>query len=157
MTLWRIGTSTRTYRADDLSVAGAARSPGRWDDTGERVVYCAQTISLAVLETAAHIDDAGLPLNKYLIQIDIPEPVWGAREILSVAALGPTWAAIPAGHDSVRAGSEWFRSGRSALLLVPSVIVPEESAVLVNAIHAQARGITARIVRPYEYRRLFRK
>lgn len=157
MRLWRIGTSTRTSGADDLSGTGAARSPGRWNDLGEQVVYCAQTVSLAVLATAAHIDDAGLPLNKYLVTLDVPDLVWEARELLNVATLGTTWAAIPAGRDSVRAGSEWFRSGRSALLLVPSVIVPEELAVLVNATHAHAVGITARVVRLYEYQRLFRK
>ena len=157
MKLWRIATSTRAYGANDLSGTGAARSPGRWNDAGERVVYCAQTISLAVLETAAHIDDAGLPLNKYLVEIDIPDAVWRARQVLDVAALGPTWAAIPAGRDSVQAGSDWFRSGRCALLLVPSVIVPEESAVLLNATHPQAGTVTARIVRPFEYNRLFRR
>jgi len=61
--LWRIATETRSYRADDLSGAGAAISPGRWNDTGEPVLYTAPSIALAVLETAAHLDDAGLPLR----------------------------------------------------------------------------------------------
>jgi hypothetical protein len=40
--------------------------------------------------------------------------------------------------------------------LVPSVIVPEERAVLINPLHAQANHITARIERAFEYDRLFR-
>ena len=57
MRLWRIAAETREYAAIDLSGAGAAKSPGRWNDYKEPVVYCAPTIAMAVLETAAHIDE----------------------------------------------------------------------------------------------------
>lgn len=40
--------------------------------------------------------------------------------------------------------------------LVPSVIVPEESAALVNTRHPEAKGLRAGIVRRFEYNRLFR-
>jgi len=74
--LWRIAAETRKYAADDPSGGGAAASPGRWNDKHEPTVYCAATIAMAVLEIAAHIDDAGLPLNKYVVEIDVPD---GAR------------------------------------------------------------------------------
>lgn len=157
MKLWRLAASTRTYGADDLSGAGAAKYPGRWNETGERVVYCAEHPSLAVLETAAHIDDLGLPLNRFLVEIDMPDAVWAKREWLDTSTLGPTWEAIPAGHDSVRAGSAWYRAGRTALLQVPSVIVPEERAVLINASHPDAARIKARVLRAFDYNRLFRR
>lgn len=156
MILWRIAADTRAYRADDLSGAGAAKSPGRWNDAGQHVLYAAPTIAMAVLETAAHIDDAGLPLNRYLVEITVPDAVWAAREMLDITRLDATWAAIPAGRGSVRPGAEWLRSGRSALLAVPSVIVPEETAVLINPQHPDAAGLKARIVRLFEYNRLFR-
>lgn len=156
MILWRIAADTRSYRADDLSGAGAARSPGRWNDIGQAVLYTAPSIALAVLETAAHIDDGGLPLNRYLVEITVPDATWAARETLEVRRLDPTWAAIPAGSGSVKPGSEWIKAGTSALLMVPSVIVPEESAVLVNPKHPDAAALTARVVRLFDYNRLFR-
>lgn len=156
MKLWRIAAETRLYRADDLSGAGAAKSPGRWNDIGEPVVYTAPAISLAVLETAAHIDDGGLPLNRYLLELEVPDDVWALREAIDVAALPPAWAAIPAGHASVKAGSAWLTSQRSPILLVPSVVVPEEFAALINPQHPAAAGITARVLRLFEYNRLFR-
>ncbi len=156
MKLWRLAASTRTYGADDLSGVGAAKFPGRWNETNERVVYCAEHASLAVLETAAHIVDAGLPLNRFLVEIDLPDSVWARREMLDGSTLGPTWEAIPAGRDSVRAGSAWYRSGRTVLLQPPSVIVPEERVVVINAAHPDAAGITARIVRRFDYNRLLR-
>jgi len=154
--LWRIAAETRRYGADDLSGAGAARSPGRWNDDGQPALYAAPTIAMAVLETAAHIDDAGLPLNRYLVRIEVPDDVWAARDVMDVSRLPASWAAIPAGHVSVQAGAGWLRGMHAAILQVPSVIIPEEPAVLINPLHPEAKRLSAKIVRLFEYNRLFR-
>lgn len=156
MILWRIAAETRKYGADDLSGAGAAKSPGRWNDDGQHVLYTAPTIAIAVLETAAHVDDSGLPLNRYLVRIEVPDDVWTARVVMDVTQLPVTWAAIPAGRVSVQAGAHWLRSMASAILEVPSVIVPEEPAALINPLHPDAGRLAAKIVRPFQYNRLFR-
>jgi RES domain-containing protein len=155
--LWRIAAETRKYSADDLSGAGAAARPGRWNDDGQSVVYAAPTIALAVLETAAHVDDGGLPLNRFLVRIGVPDDAWRAREELDPARLPPAWSAIPAGKASVRIGADWLNSARSLIMLVPSVIVPEERAALINPLHADAKRLVAEVVRPFEYNRLFRE
>lgn len=156
MKLWRIATATRSYGADDLSGTGASKYPGRWNADGEKVVYTASSAALAVLETAAHIETGGLPLNRFVVEVEVPARVWTRRRTLDVARLDPSWQAIPAGAVSVAAGSAWLRSRNSALLVVPSAIVPEESVVLINPAHADARLIKAKIIRRYEYDRLFR-
>ena len=156
MILWRIATETRKYAADDLSGGGSAARPGRWNDSGEPVVYCAPTIAMAVLETAAHIDDAGLPLNKYLVEIAVPDAVWALRQQVPVAALPVTWDAVPAGRASVQVGSAWLASLSSPIFLVPSVIVPEEEVVLINPRHSQSASISATVRRKFEYNVLFR-
>lgn len=156
MKLWRIAAETRVYPATDLSGGGAAQRPGRWNGDKEPIIYCALTISMAVLETAAHRDDAGLPLNRYLIEINVPDQIWEGREVVNPRKLPTTWAAIPAGRASVKVGSDWLSSMRSALLIVPSVIVPEESVVLINPRHVDAPRIKAKSVRLFEYNRLFR-
>ena len=111
---------------------------------------------MAELETAAHIDDTGLPLNRFLVRLDVPEDVWASREERTLAKLPPTWAAIPAGRASVRVGSDWLRGGKTPILMVPSVIVPEEPVALVNPLHPLAKKIAAVVVRPLDYNRLFR-
>lgn len=156
MRLWRIAAETRKYSADDLTGAGAANSPGRWNDNKEPVIYCAPTIAMAVLETAAHVDDAGLPLNRFLVEINVPDDVWAQHEEIGPAKLPSAWAAIPAGRASVKVGSEWLSSLRTPILMVPSVIVPEEWVSLINPRHPAAPKITATVVRPYDYNRLFR-
>ncbi len=157
MICWRVAAETRRYRANDLSGLGAAANPGRWNAFGEAVVYAAQTRSLAVLETAAHVDDGAFPLNRFLVEIEVPDALWDARKVTDPNTLNPAWAAIPCGMASVDHGSAWIRSARSLILLVPSVIVPEEFVVLINPAHADARRLSATNRRSFEYDRLFRR
>lgn len=157
MKLWRIAAETRQYPATDLSGRGAAISPGRWNHESEAVVYSAPTVAVAVLETAAHVNDTGLPLNRYLVEIEVPAAVWKAHLTLTASELPPQWDAIPAGMASAVIGSRWLAGQRSAILLVPSVIVPEELVALINPAHPDAAGITAQAVRQFEYNRLFRR
>ena len=136
--LWRIATETRSHAANDLSGTGAALRPGRWNQSGDRVVYCAESIALAALETTAYVDAGGLPLNRFVVEIEVPDAVWKSRQQLLPEQLDAGWSAVPAGLASIAVGSRWIAQGSSALLLVPSVIVPEECAVLVNPAHADA-------------------
>lgn len=157
MKLWRIAAETCRYPAIDLSGKGAVLSHGRWNSESEAVVYSASTIALAVLETAAHINDAGLPLDRYLVEIEVPAAVWRARITLIASKLPPQWDVIPGGMASAAFGGVWLADQKSAILLVPSVIVPEEYAALINPAHPHAAAISARAVRKFEYNRLFRR
>ena len=111
---------------------------------------------MAVLETAAHIDASGLPLNRYLVEIEVADVTWARREEVDIANFPRTWAAIPAGRASLKIGSDWLASLRSPILMVASVIVPEEWVSLINPRHPDAAAITAKVARPFEYNRLFR-
>jgi RES domain-containing protein len=146
--VWRIATDARSYAADDLSGAGARLSGGRWNEVGTAMVYAAGSRALACLETVVHLNAGGLPLNRYLVEIDLPDDMWAAAE---VAALAVGWDAEPAGHVSIQFGTAWAAARRSALLVVPSVIVPEETNVLVNPAHPDSRRLTARKVRKWLY------
>lgn len=142
-TVWRIATDTATYQANDLSGAGAKATGGRWNEPGISLVYTSETQALACLETTVHPNAGGLPFNRYLVEIMIPDDVWANARIETPRALAVGWDAEPAGQVSIQFGTTWVRSGRSALLVVPSVIVPEECNVLINPAHADSARITA--------------
>lgn len=146
---WRIAVEAPSYAADDLTGTGAKITGGRWNSKGTPVVYCAENIALATLETVHYLSSGGLPFNRYLVRIDIPDPVWAERRVLD--PLPGAWDAIPAGMGARLAGDAWVAAGSSALLLVPSVIVPEEYNILVNPQHAQAGSITAAIRKRWSY------
>lgn len=59
------------------------------------------------------------------------------------------WDALPAGKVSLDLGDRWLSSGKSALLLVPSVIVPEEFNALVNPLHPDAARLTSTKLRKW--------
>ena len=151
VSVWRIATDTPAYEAHDLSGKGAELKGGRWNRAGRPVVYAATNIALACLETVVHLNQAGLPLNRFLVRIDVPDGVWAARRTLRVADLAVGWSAIPEGKVSLDVGDAWLVAGNSALLLVPSAIVPEEMNVLINVRHPDAANIQATKLRPWLY------
>lgn len=149
--LWRIAKHTLQYPATDLSGGGAKITGGRWNKKGTPVVYASTSIALATLETLAHLGDNIAIRNAFLVQITVPAAVWKRRECISAAELGPTWAAEPPGLTSVNYGDSWIHAQHSPLLLVPSVIVPEEYNVLLNPAHSAAKRIGAQVMRQFVY------
>jgi len=147
--LWRIAVEAPAYSADDLSGAGAKITGGRWNSQGTAMVYTSTNIALAALETLGHIRAASLPFNRYLIRIDVPAAVWALRELLD--PLPPGWDAIPSGMRSRKAGDAWVAARRSPLLVVPSVIVPEEQNALINPLHPEAKKISAVTLKRWQY------
>ena len=149
--VYRIGTDTPAYEADDMTGKGAETTGGRWNEKGVPVVYAAESRSLACLETVVHLAAGGLPLNRYLVEIEIPDPIWNAARQETAASLPVGWDAQPASRASIAFGTAWLRGRASAVLLVPSVIVPEEVCVLINPGHPTSAGITAAKVRRWLY------
>lgn len=130
---------------------GAAHNGARWNHAGEHVTYAATSISLAAWETRAHLGKgAQLPWNRYLVRIDVPDTIWAARDVLPLPPpVG--WDAIPEGLVSRTLGSSWLASATAALLVVPSVIIHEESNVLINPGHPDAQQIIAIKMRRFLY------
>ena len=151
MIAWRIATDAPAYAATDLAGEGARITGGRWNSPGMALLYTSSTIALAVLETVVHLSSSGLPLNRYLIRIDIPDNLWSLREESDQHSVPSGWDALPAGTASLGFGDTWLRSQRSVILAVPSVIVPEEKNILINPTHPEARNITARSLRRWTY------
>lgn len=146
--LWRIAATTTKYAADDMSGTGAKNTGGRWNSIGMAVTYSSENIALAVHETVVHLKSGGLPLNRYLVRIDVPDAVWAVRQVLTPSVGGDV---LPAGMISIQAGDTWLKGLASALLVVPSIIVPEESNVLINPLHPAAASIVATPVRKWHY------
>ena len=114
------------------------------------MIYTASNRALACLETIVHLNSGGLPLNRYLIEIEIPDAIWSAAVTVSPANL-VGWDAEPAGMASIDFGTEWTNSKRTALLIVPSAIVQEEPNILINPDHIDVRNIVAHKRRKWLY------
>lgn len=129
--IWRI--SKRKYATTAFNGEGARRFGGRWNSKGKSVVYTSATLSLAALETLVHmeIEDAG---NMFAyIRADIPEDIQIDR--IDINQLPSNWRNIPAPPSLAAIGNQWFDSGNTAVLAVPSAVIPIENNYLINPLH----------------------
>lgn len=152
VSIWRIASDTPQWTAEDMEGKGAASKGSRWNHPGEHMTHAASSISLAAWETRAHLGKGAnkLPWNRYLVRVDVPDDVWSSRAFLP-RPLPIGWDAIPEGLVSRKLGSAWLRSGSTALLAVPSVIIVEEDNVLINPAHSETARINAVKVRRFVY------
>jgi RES domain-containing protein len=149
--VWRIATDTPVYTADDLTGEGARLTGGRWNRKGIPMVYASPSRALACLETIVHLGGGSpLPLNRYLVEIRIPEATWSKRVVFdSPANVG--WDAQPAGKVSLDWGTKWAEDSSSLIAEVPSVIVPEELNILINTRHSDIHVLMAKKLRRWIY------
>lgn len=100
------------------------------------MVYLSGRLSLSALETLAHADASGLPGKYAACPLDVPD---GIRiESISVARaekISRDWRAASIPGALQKFGDTWVRGMKSALLEVPSVIIPPESNYVVNIAH----------------------
>ena len=145
MRIWRL-TASR-YVDTAFSGEGARRVGGRWTPVGHSVVHTADSIALAVLETLVHVDASVMPAHR-VIAVDVPEAV----PVTTIAAidLPGDWQRTPPPSALREIGKAWLDAGETALMQVPSVIVPEESNYLVNPRHADFSRFEIHPPAPFE-------
>jgi RES domain-containing protein len=97
------------------------------------------------------INAQGLPLNRYLVRIDIPAKVWELAKKFNMKTAGIGWDSLPAGTVSIEKGQRWLQSNASALLFVPSVVIPQASNVLINPLHPDVKLIKAKKIEKFSY------
>lgn len=114
-----------------LSGEGARIAGGRWNRPGDAAVYASASLALAAIETFVHLGEDAVHLRFVAFRIDIPDNVPVTRCRRPPAH----WRAEPPDESSMRYGSNWLRRGRTAVLEVPSVIVPSERNFLLNPAH----------------------
>ena len=120
---------------------------GRWHTKGHPIVYCTLNPATALLETLVHmeIDSEDRPERFQVLRIEGPDTL--SIERIEAAALATNWAEDLTSTQSI--GDRWLSEGRSPLLHVLSVLVPETWNVLINPQHAEANRL--KITMTYEH------
>jgi RES domain-containing protein len=95
------------------------------------VVYASATLSLALVETLIHVTSGILPAYS-AVPIEFDDAL---VEIVDAADLPRNWKGQPAPPATRAIGDTWVGSSKSALLRVPSVVVPIEFNYVVNPRH----------------------
>jgi len=125
MFVWRV---TRTGHAEQpLTGEGARRFGGRWNHVGTPVVYASGTLSLAVLEYLVNLPISDLPADLVSVEVQIPDDLPELKDI----------------------GTDWSREAKTAILVVPSVVIPNELNYLINPAHPLTKRIKIVSVEPF--------
>lgn len=131
MRVWRL-TRQRHATTAFLGI-GAERAGSRWTPPGLRVVYTSESIALAVLETLVHMEMRHAAAAQVLIEAEIPDDLPCAK--LAVGDLPENWRDYPAPRGLQVFGRDWVMASASAVLQVPSAIVPHEYNFILNPAH----------------------
>jgi RES domain-containing protein len=149
LTAYRIGDPAGAHPVFDAT--GSKLWPGRWNTADSPTIYASEHYSTAMLEKLAH-GNGHMPPHQHWIALTIPPGV--SYEVFSTAH-HPGWDAEDC-RVSKAYGEAWRKSGRSLLLLVPSVVARMERNVLINDEHSEVARITHGLHEPIWWdRRLF--
>jgi RES domain-containing protein len=127
--VWRI--TTARFAASAFSGEGARLYGGRWNPKGWPMIYTAESQSLALLELM--VQDDPLRANYVLIPAQLPADLPETR--VDTETLPAEWRTIGARSALQEIGRTWIDSSDTAVLSVPSAVVPAERNYLLNPRH----------------------
>jgi RES domain-containing protein len=134
MFLWRISNHST------LDGRGGLAASARWHTEGCPVVYLAESPAGALVEALVHLElnPAHLPKFYRLLKAQAPDGL--SMKVISGADLqNVNWVRDPITTRTM--GDEWLGSKNSAMLRVPSAIVPETFNILLNPEHTDAAQV----------------
>ena len=142
MRVWRISqTRFASTLTDAFSGIGGLYAHGRWHHKGTQITYCTSSSALAVLEILVHVDPATAPSPLSLMYAEIPDSISTLQ--IKEHELPKNWRDIdPSPVALQKMGDSFINDGKAAVLIVPSVIAPNDTNVLLNPAHPDFSKIT---------------
>jgi RES domain-containing protein len=129
----------RAFAKNPFDGEGAYRFGGRWSSPGTRLSYASEHQSLAMLEYFVHLDKDDPPNDLVLAVAEVPDEL--KREEVDIASLPADWRDAAAPPALALIGDKFAQRAKHCLLLVPSVLAPNEKNFLVNPAHADYKNI----------------
>jgi len=133
MSIWYRAASssdpTKTFSGD-----GGLYVDGRWHHKGRRVVYCSQSISLAMLEWRTHngLSVDGFTFHKFRVEISDDQITY-----FETKNLPRGWESVPATFVTKNFSDKTLFSPSGPLAIaVPSAIIHEEFNLIINPLHS---------------------
>jgi RES domain-containing protein len=143
---WRI-TKAR-HAATAFTGMGAKVNAGRWNSLGVAVVYCAGSMSLALLEMLVHLE--ALELMKRYVSFEL---TFDDSLVTTVdgGKLPRNWRSSPLPASVQVLGDQWVAASASPVLQVPSALVPNEWNYILNPAHRDFAKITIAPRQPIKF------
>lgn len=145
------------YWNDPLSVVGAERSPGRWNQAGQGILYTSSSPALSLLETMVHlpqVDYDALPALR-LFSLQLPdEAIWW----IDPAILPQNWQDPSLQPVTQRFFEHWQQQPTYLALAVPSAILDVSYNFLIHPAYPRFGDLTIQYQKAIEFeRRLWKR
>jgi RES domain-containing protein len=121
------------------TVLYASGIKGRWNGAGNKVIYCAESIPLAFLENMVRRQGVGFNNDFKIMIIEIPETL--SITSIAVSDLKEGWRDFRDYSFCQPIGDEWYKEGKTAVLKVPSAVLPECFNYVLNSEHTDYKKI----------------
>lgn len=117
----------------------ASGLPGRWNSKGNKVLYCAESISLAFLENMIRRKGVGFNHDFKIMFIEVPSKA--KITCINNEDLDKDWR-NPDNYSKCQvAGDKWYHENINLLLKVPSAVLPEAFNYVINTEHEDYKKI----------------
>jgi RES domain-containing protein len=103
------------------------------------MVYTSATLSLAALEFFVNLDRDMEPDHLVAISADLPDDM--GIERIDVSNLPASWRRYPAPEELQEVGTVWVARASTAVLSVPSAVIPDERNYLLNPAHPDFKRV----------------
>jgi RES domain-containing protein len=132
LTLTAYRLTKEKYANTAFDGEGARLNGGRWNPAGVAMVYLADTLPLAVLETLVHLERSRV-LEAYVYF----EVTFDDELVLTLGDddLPEDWQANPEPASTLAIGKAWVAHQASLFLRVPSAVIPLSHNFLLNPAH----------------------
>jgi RES domain-containing protein len=138
----------RKHARGAFSGEGARLYGGRWNNPGTPLVYTAQSQSLATLEMLVHLDTEELLARYVFFAVSFSSSLISE---IDASQLPKNWRNDPPPARLKTIGDVWAAAGKSAVLRVPSAIVPGESNFLLNPRHRDFHKVAIDGPEPFRF------
>ena len=112
----------------------ASGAEGRWNSEGKKVIYAAESIALAFLENMVRRQGVGFNRDFKIVVIEIPDDI--NLSTITTNDLKAGWRNFKDYSRCQPSGDEWYRQGATAVLKVPSAVLPESNNFVINTLHS---------------------
>ena len=123
--------------------------PGRWNRSGEEVIYAASSRSLACLENLVHRRSTVATSSFRTMVIYVPDHL--TIRHVNLQDLPEEWNQLPINEACQSLGSAWYQSKKSLALRVPSAVIPDEFNWVINTRHAEFGKVKIIDVLPFYF------
>ncbi|WP_026315657.1 RES family NAD+ phosphorylase [Riemerella columbina] len=111
----------------------ASGMEGRWNLEGRKVLYTAESVALAYLETMYYRRGLGYDKDFKIMVIEVPNNA----SILQIedSKLPKDWRDFRNYSACQELGEDWFSKGENLILKVPSAVVVNNYNLVLNTLH----------------------